>query len=334
MARMTLDEVRDLAETCLQEAGADAANAAAVARTIVKAERDGAHSHGLFRLPGYMRTLRTGKVNGAANPTVHTLAPSVLRVDGDHGMASLAQERACAPLVEMAKAQGVAVCGLVDIYHFAALWPEVEMLAEEGLCAIACTAALPFVAPTGGREALFGTNPLAFAWPRAGGGVYAFDQASSAMARGEVQIAGRDGRQVPKGVVMEADGTPTTDPSVLQRGGVQLPFGGYKGSAIALMVELLAASLIGERFSFEAAKEDTASFGLPVGGEFLLAIDPSKTSGGAGWLAHGEQIFAKIEGMEGARLAGARRHANRAKGGPAEVSDKVLAEIAEVRAQV
>ncbi len=333
MARMTLDEVRDLAETCLREAGADAANAAAVATTLVKAERDGAHSHGLFRLPGYMRTLRGGYVNGRADPKATKLAPAVLRVEGERGIASLAHERAKAPLVEMARAQGVALCAITNIHHFAALWPEVEMLAEEGLCAIACTAALPYVAPAGGREPLFGTNPLAFAWPRPGGGVYAFDQASSAMARGEVMIAARDGHEVPPGVVMEADGTPTTDPNVLSRGGVQLPFGGYKGSAIALMIELLAGSLIGDRFSFEALAEDPEKKGLPIGGEFLLAIDPAKTSGGAGWLAHSEQIFARIEAMEGARHAGARRHANRAKGGPAEVSDKVLEEIAAVRAQ-
>lgn len=334
MAQMTLEEVRELAESGLREAGADAANAAAVANTIVKAERDGAHSHGLFRLPGYMRMLKSGRVNGKADPKVSRLAPSVLRVDGDGGMASLAQERACAPLVEAARAQGVAVCGLVDILHFAALWPEVEMLAEEGLCAIACTAALPYVAPAGGREPLFGTNPLAFAWPREGGGAYAFDMASSAMARGEVQIAARDGRAVPEGVVMDAEGNPTTDPTVLQRGGVQLTFGGYKGSAIALMVELLAASLIGERFSFEAGEQDADGVGLPIGGEFILAMDPARTSGGDGWMTHAERIFAKIEGMEGARLAGEKRRARRAAGGPAEVSDKVLAEIAEVRADL
>ena len=154
MSHMTLDEIADLARHHLSANGCDAANTAAISRTIVAAERDGAHSHGLFRLPGYVKSLRSGKVNGRADPALVRPVPGVLKVDGDGGYAPLAQERALAPLAEIARSQGVAVCGLTNIYHFAALWPEVEALAEKGLAALAVTAAFPYVAPAGGREAL------------------------------------------------------------------------------------------------------------------------------------------------------------------------------------
>ena len=326
MAQMSLEDIQTLGEKTLSDNGCDAANAAAVARTMTAAERDGSQSHGLFRLPAYVKGLREGGSNGKADPTIEQIAPSVIKVHGQEGFEPLALERANGPLVKLAKEQGIAMCGLTRIRHFAALWPEVEALAEQGLVGFAVTAAVPYVAPAGGREALFGTNPMAFAWPRPDGGMLAFDQAASVIARGDVMIHARDGIPVPEGTGIDKDGNPTTDGQAILDGGVQLAFGGYKGSAIALMIELMAGAMIGEVFSFEA--KETAVPGCPFnGGEFLMAIDPSKTAG-ANFLAHGEKLLGKIEGMEGARLPGARRHANRAKGGPAEVSDKILEAIA------
>jgi delta1-piperideine-2-carboxylate reductase len=306
---LTLDEVWALAADCLAANGCDDANAEAVAATLTAAERDGCASHGLFRLPGYVAALRSGKVNGAAKPTVARVAPGVLRVDGEGGFAPLALERGRGPLIEAAREQGVAALALVKIHHFAALWAEVEPLAEAGLCALACTAYMPAMAPAGGREALFGTNPMAFGWPRRSGPPMVFDQASAAMARGEVMIAAREGHALPSGVGLDADGRPTTDPDEVLKG-VLLPFGGYKGSAIAMMVELLAAGLIGERFSFEAAAHDNKDGGPPRGGEFVLAMDPARFAG-EGWLDHTEAFFEQMAAIEGVRLPGARRHAER-----------------------
>jgi delta1-piperideine-2-carboxylate reductase len=139
-----------------------------------------------------------------------------------------------------------------------------------------------------------------------------FDQASAAMARGEIQIAARDGHPVPAGAGIDADGNPTTDPASILRG-AQLPFGGYKGSAIALMVELLAGGLIGEAFSYEAAERDNKDGGPPRGGELLLVLDPAHFGDANGWLAHSEKFFDRLHGMEGARLPADRRRANREK---------------------
>ena len=325
MPQLSLLDVELLAANSLAANGCDDANTAAVAATVTAAERDGSHSHGLFRLPGYLGSLRSGRVNGAAAPTVTKARPGTLIVDGDGGFAPLALATMTEPLAELARTQGIAMAGVRNIFHFAALWPEVEALAEQGLVALATTAALPYVASPGGTEALFGTNPIAFAWPRAGQ-VYAFDMATSAMARGDIMLAARDGNDVPIGSGVDADGDDTTDPSAILNGGVQLPIGGHKGAALALMVELMAASLIGERFSFEAEAEYGDDGGPPVGGEFVLAIDPA-AAGSSGWANHAEQLFSRIEATEGARLAGARRHANRAHTTMVDVPQSLLDDI-------
>jgi delta1-piperideine-2-carboxylate reductase len=224
-----------------------------------------------------------------------------------------------------AKANGVTVTAIQRTHHFAALWPEVEALASEGLIAMACVNYLPVVAPTGGRRPLFGTNPMAIAWPRPGRDPVVLDMATAAMARGEVQIAAREGRTLPSGVGLDKTGEPTTDPNAVLEG-VMLPFGGYKGSGLALMVELLAGGGVGERFSFESDAEDPKDGGPPRGGEFLLAISPELLAG-PGWSEHCEKFFARLGEIDGARLPGERRHSNRRQVGPRQVDAALLSRI-------
>jgi len=309
---MTLDEVLALARDCLSANGCDDNNANAVAATVTAAERDGAASHGLFRIPGYVASLRSGKVNGAAKPVVEKLAPAVVRADGNGGYAPLALEAGRGPLIDCTRSQGVGALALTNIHHFAALWIEVEAIAESNLVAFAFTAYKPALAPAGSTQPLFGTNPMAFGWPRGDKPPMVFDQASAAMARGEIMIAARDGHALPAGVGVDNDGNPTTDPNAILDGGAILPFGGYKGSAIAMMVELLVAGLIGQDFSFEAALNDNNDGGPPRGGELVLAIDPAHFGDPDGWLRHAERFFERYNSLQGTRLPADRRYTNRA----------------------
>lgn len=301
--RLELAEVKTLAKAALIKAGADEANADAIAHVVWMAERDGCASHGLFRIPGYCGSLKSGKVNGASEPKLKRTAPSVLWVDGDGGYTPLAHKVMLDDFADLVKAQGVALAAITNTYHFAALWPEVEMLAKKGLCAIACTSYKPTVAPHGGTKPLFGTNPLAFSWPRMGAEPVTFDMASAAMARGDMQIHARDGKMLPDGYGIDAEGNPTNDPAEALKG-AQLAFGGHKGSSIAMMVELLAGPLLGENLSLEAEESDITDGGPARGGEFILAFDPDKTrqktiSGG-----NAERLFEAMLAQEGVRLPG------------------------------
>ena len=325
---MTIDAIHALAKDKLMAHGCDAENAGAVADIITRAEGDGCHSHGLMRLPGYVATLKSGKVNGKARPTIKKLAPAVVQVNGHNGFAPYALAEGRVHLIEAAKTCGIAAMPLIGIHHFAALWTEVEPLAEAGLVGFACTSYKPAVIPAGGTKALYGTNPICFGWPRPGKAPMVFDQASSVMARGEVMLAAREGHGLPDGVGVDADGNPSTDPNEVLKGAL-LAFGGYKGSSIAMMVELLAGGLIGESFSFEAAARDNGDGGPPQGGEFMLAMDPNMFGDANGWADHADKFFDKMLEQDNVRLPGARRHTNRAanKTKGVQVSNVILDKI-------
>ncbi len=308
---LSLDKVHRLATSALGNQGASADQARAVADNVTGAERDGCTSHGLFRIPGYAASLASGKVTGDAVPTVHDLAPGVVKVDGQNGFAALTNEVGRDPLIDKARSQGIAVLATTNNYHFAAVWPEVEAICEQGLVAMAFVSSKSFVAPAGGTKPLYGTNPMAFGWPREGHPPVVFDQASSASARGEIQIHQRDGIPIPEGWGIDPEGNPTTDPDEILAG-AQLPFGGYKGSGIAMMVELMAGALIGDVFSFEATANDVPDGGPSKGGECIIAIDPSRcVEGAAGQLAHAEGLFREILSQPGTRLPADRRYAAR-----------------------
>lgn len=320
---LTVDEIYELAFECLTRAGCNEANASSAARTISTAERDGAVSHGLFRLPGYLASLRSGKVNGHASPREEHLTPAAIRLDGDNGFAPLAIEYGTPRLAEAAEQSGVAVLLIRNSFHFAALWPEVEALAAVGLAGIACTVHTPMMAPFGAKKAFFSTNPLSFAYPRPRREPYVFDMATSAKARGDIGVAARDGEPLEPGVGLDADGNPTIDARKVHEGGVILPFGGYKGSAIATMIELLAAGLVGDYFSYEALEADNRDGGPARGGEFILAMSPEVLAG-PGWAEHSEAFLGELAGMEGVRMPGHRRFANRSDKGPRQVNAELV----------
>lgn len=306
---LSIAEMSGLVIECLRKNGCSDRVAELVAHVIVSAEADGCPSHGLFRVPGYVASLRSGKVNGEAIPEVHQLAPAVLKVNGDGGFAPPALAAARPSFIDLARKNGIAALALVNIHHFSALWTDLEPFCEHGLCAMAFTSYLPSVAPAGGTKPLFGTNPMAFGWPRPNGHPMIFDQASSVVARGDVMIAARDGHQMHPGVGIDAKGNPTTDPNEILKGAM-LPFGGYKGSAIAMMVDLVAGPLIGEQLSYEAGLSDNKDGGPPRGGELVIAMNPA-LMGEAGAVGHAERLFGKIAEQPNARLPSDRRYINR-----------------------
>ncbi len=310
--RLTLDEAHRTATEALRARGYSERHARAIADTVTAAERDGCTSHGLFRIPFYVKALQEANVSPDAEPTFRDLAPAVLHADAHFGFAPLTLQLAADPLEQRARELGIAALAIVNAHNVAALWPEVERLAERGLVAFAFGAALPYVAPAGGTRPVYGTNPMAFAWPRAGRPPLVFDQASSASARGEIQIRLRDGTPIPEGWAIGPDGESTTDPATALAG-AQLPFGGHKGAAIALMVELLAGALVGDVFSFEASEADAAAaeVGAPSGGEFMIAIDPARCVRDGdrdAQLAHAEKLFARVLEQDGTRLPSDRRY--------------------------
>ncbi len=326
---LTLDEIYDLAKKTLLFNGCDEENANVLSDTIMRAERDGSLSHGLFRLPAYVAALKSKKVNGKARPEVKNIAPSIIKVLGNNAFAPMVLSVGLPVVIDLAKKTGVAVLAITNSHHMAALWPETEAIAEAGLVGFACTSYKPAVAPAGAAKPLFGTNPISFAWPRPGKTPVVYDMATASMAMGEVQVAKREGHKVPLGTGLNKEGKETTDPGEIADGGVLLPFGGYKGSSIAMMVELLAGALLGEWFSFETKEHDNNDGGPPKGGEFILAISPDKIAG-ADWDNHADKFFKKMSSLEGVRLPGERRHKNRLDKGLRQINADLVKKISSL----
>ncbi|OOQ44447.1 lactate dehydrogenase [Pseudomonas fluorescens] len=330
-SHLSLEALSALLEKIFLRHGTSVEVARVLAQNCACAERDGAHSHGVFRIPGYVSTLQSGWVNGQAVPLVEDVASGFVRVDANNGFAQPALAAARELLVQKARSAGIAVLAIRNSHHFAALWPDVEPFAEEGLVALSVVNSMTCVVPHGADRPLFGTNPIAFAAPRAEGGPIVFDLATSAIAHGDVQIAAREGERLPEGMGVDSLGQPTTDPKAILEGGALLPFGGHKGSALSMMVELLAAALTGGNFSFEFDWKNHPGAKTPWTGQLLIVIDPDKAAGQS-FAERSQELVRQMHGVGLKRLPGDRRHHQRARSlaNGIELDARTLANLREL----
>ena len=327
MPILTLAEAEDLAVRTLARCRTSEANAKSVARALVAAEGDGLKGHGLSRLSSYAAQAKVGKVDGFAEPVVTRPKAAVVAVDAAHGFAYPALDLAVAELPEAARAQGIAAAPIRRSHHCGAAGHPVERLAERGLVAVLFANTPAAIAPWGGSKGVFGTNPIAFACPLPGGPPIVVDLSLSKVARGNILAAKQRGEPIPAGWALDEAGAPTTDPEAALRG-TMLPLGDAKGTALALMVELLAAGLTGANYAAEASSFLDDKGGPPGTGQLILALDP-KALGAANALASFGALAKAIEGQPGARLPGRRRFELRKKA-MAEglsVADALLKEI-------
>ncbi len=292
-----------LAEAALIAHGVAAAQVNPTATALVAADRDGLASHGLARLPYYLAQIRSGKVVADATPSV-VRDGAVVRVDAGHGLSFPAVAEGCAMGAEVARAQGVAVVSVTRSHHFGVAGQPVERLARDGLIAMALSNSPAAMAPWGGAVPLYGTNPIAFAAPRAGADPLLIDLSLSHVARGKVMIAQKKGAPIPEGWALDAAGQPTTDPDAAMAG-TMVPAGAAKGAALALMVELLTAGLAGANYAFEASSMFDDKGPPPSLAHFLLVLDPARFAGD--FAARAETMFAAMDAQDGVRLPGARR---------------------------
>ncbi|SMX36820.1 Ldh family oxidoreductase [Octadecabacter ascidiaceicola] len=332
--QISLSEIKTLSLSILSHVGYGRAHAAAITEMLYACQLDDCQSHGLFRLIMCAQTMLAGKVDGHALPHVAHSDNAVVKVDARGGISLLAFEKALPALVEKSRHHGIAAMAINNCFHFSALWPEVERLSAAGLAAMAMVPSHSWVAPAGGTRGSLGTNPLAFSWPRSGQDPFTFDFATSGFARGEIELYKRAGKPLPAGVAIDRDGNPTTDPqSALD--GAMLTFGGYKGSALSVMIELLAGPLIDDMTSLESMEFAGGAAGAPYHGEIILAFDPVQFSNGkvAENDARAERLFADIID-QGARLPSQRRFAARArnlKRGYVEIPEALYNELLSLR---
>jgi (2R)-3-sulfolactate dehydrogenase (NADP+) len=332
MPVLTLADAEDLVIRTLIRCRTSEENARSVARALVAAEADGLRGHGLSRLPTYAAQATVGKVDGFARPRLEQPRPAILAIDAANGFAYPALDAAVAALPPAARGTGVASAAIRRSHHCGAAGHPVERLAEQGFVALLFANTPAAIAPWGGSKGLFGTNPIAFACPLPDRAPIVVDLSLSKVARGNILALKQKGEPVPDGWALDQQGRPTTDPDAALRG-TMLPLGDAKGTALALMVELLAAGLTGANFAAEASSFLDAEGPPPATGQLVLVFDPGAFAGPEVVTRFG-MLAAAIEQQPGARLPGVRRFALRRKAESEglRVADEVLAEIEKTAA--
>ncbi len=300
---------RKLIFDALTGAGTRPANAEYFADAILDTELSGLEGHGFYWLQYYCAHVYSGKVDGKAVPKVTRQSPVAFRVDARRGFAHPAIERGFGKLIPAALKYGIAGLAVHNSYNAATLGYHTGYLARQGLLAFGFTNSTPAIAPVGGRKPVIGTNPISFAVPGAKGQIaFLIDQSASAVTWTAVKLASEEGREIPMGWALDAEGRPTTDPT-LGLAGSMAPAGGYKGFGIGLIVEVMCAALAGARRGPEMGSF-MADDGKPIGcGQFFIAMDPKAFSGGQ----FAKQIAAlarSITAQSGARLPNAKREVN------------------------
>jgi (2R)-3-sulfolactate dehydrogenase (NADP+) len=277
----------------------------------------------------YATHLRNGRANGAAVPRVLHRKGGALVVDADEGLAFAACDLAIAEAVATARAQGVALAGVVRSHHCGVVVDHLRAVAAAGMVGLGFANSPAAMPAAGGRHPIFGTNPVAAVFPRRGADALMVDLSLSEVARGKVMVAAKKGEAIPPGWALDADGAPTTDAQAAL-GGSMLPIGAAtspKGAMLALVVELLVTAVIGARFGFEASSFFVDEGNRPGIGQAFLVIDPGALAGNDSFLDRIEVLVTEMLRDDGVRLPGARREAlrRRAEADGLEVADAMVA---------
>ena len=269
---LSLSEAHALCEAAALRRGASLAVARSLATAFVRAEAEGQPAVGLSHFVDHLDALAAGRIDGRALPALTRPAPALILSDAQGGAAHLGYDLAFDDLVAAASTFGIAAFAQRNGFTCGALGHFVARLAETGLVGLAAANGPPLLAGSGSSKPVYCTNPMAFAAPVANGPPLLIDQSSSATAFVSIRQAAREGRPIPEGWALDADGLPTTDPA-RALGGALLAFGGARGANVALMVEVLAAGLTGANWSLDAASF-TQGAESPRAGLFVVAIAP------------------------------------------------------------
>jgi LDH2 family malate/lactate/ureidoglycolate dehydrogenase len=299
--------------------GLPAADAAVTAGAMLDADLSGSDAHGIFRLPGYVRTLKRGHINARPDIRIIERGPATALVDGDNGMGHLVMTYVANKAVEIARASGIAWVGARRSNHAGAASTYAAIPLAHGMVGMySAVSGSNFMAPWGGAEPLLGTNPIAVAIPAGKEAPVVLDIATSVASNGSIRSYALEGKPMPEGWVMSReDGKPITDGRRLAEG-MFVPLGGYKGSGLALVLGLLAGPLNRAAFGRDIKDVNTEQASETNTGQFVVALDVARflplDRFGAEVDRHMRDLAAsaRLPGVDEIRIPGQGRQARRA----------------------
>lgn len=243
--KFSVESLQRYTSNLLQKAGLVAAEADCLAHNLVLADARGVGSHGLMRLRTYAERVRRGVVKGGVTPKIVRETPAFLAIDGGNGNGMWVARQIMDLCIERARGNGACFATVGNGNHFGIAASYTEQAAAAGMIGIALSNASPTMVPTGGRKPLLGANPLSIAIPAGKRPPLVLDMATSTVAQGKIILAAKEGKTtIPADWAVDPDGNPTTDPELALKGAM-LPFGGAKGYGLALIIDILCATLSG-----------------------------------------------------------------------------------------
>jgi (2R)-3-sulfolactate dehydrogenase (NADP+) len=308
--QISAEKLQTLATQALAHAGASPHAAACAARALVAADLQGIGSHGVSRIPLYAAHLRHRRVIGEAIPHIAHERKAACLIDAGNGMGYPACEMAITELIQRAREFGVAYVGITNSNHIGMTGHHLEPLAAAGLVSLVFSSSPAAMNAWGGKRPVFGTNPIAAAFPRKNAWPLIVDLSLSEVARGKVMLAAQEGKPIPPGWALDVNGKPTTDANAALKGSM-LPAGGVKGAMLALMIEILTVALTGAAFAYEVDSFFAETGNMARLGQGFIAIDPGALTGNETYLSRLDDLVATMLADEDVRLPGYRRFENR-----------------------
>jgi LDH2 family malate/lactate/ureidoglycolate dehydrogenase len=250
--------------------GMDEPDARLLANSLVSADLRGVHSHGVLRVPEYIKKLAVGGVDPRGRPSVVRDSGACLVVDAGNSMGQIGAHFAMQRALERAATTGIAAVAIRGSNHCGALAYFTMLAADQDMIGLVTTNALPTMAPWGGAERLLGINPLSMAIPAGEERPIVYDAAFSASAHGKLRVYHQKGLTLPDGWALDSEGRPTTDPAAAIDG-LLLPIGGFKGAGLAMIMGILSSMLSGASYGTELGDMER---GPTAGqdGHFVVAI--------------------------------------------------------------
>ncbi len=271
------EALRQWAAAALQSRSVGKRDAELVARCLVQTSLWGIDTHGIARLPHYLRRLGRGSIEARPELKLERTGPATASVDGGHGLGMVVCDFAMDQAIQCAEEAGAGIVGCYHSSHCGAIGLYGRQAAARGMIGIAFTHSDAFVAPHNGRRAFLGTNPICIAVPSAEGQPVCLDTATSTIPFNRVMNARREGETLPPDVAIDADGEMTTNADAAS---ALLPFAEHKGYALGFMIDVLCGLLNGMAFGphITAMYDDLdARRNL---GSLMIAIDPRRFFGG------------------------------------------------------
>lgn len=263
--RYDAGQLREFTAAVFERYGMEPADAATAAEVLIDADLSGIESHGIAHLPwhpGYAPGFKRGTIHPRPSVTVLRDSPVAASWDAGRGLGILTARRAMEACIEKARATGIGMVAVKNGHHFGAAGYYARMAAEQGMIGMAMCNVPPLAVASGSLDRAYGTNPIAMSAPVAGSHPFLLDIATTAVAGGKLEIAMRQGKPIPAGWAVDAEGADSDDPGILRKGGALTPLGSYvetsshKGYGLGLMVDVFTGVLPGMGSAiFEGTKQ-------------------------------------------------------------------------------